>query len=410
MKTESTVSEVRDLFKQIMAEPERMFELVQIDLKEQCERVVNELLKAELTSFLDREPYERRELSDEPKNYRNGRYPRKYATKGIGEIEIQVPRDRNGEFRSQLIEKYERREASLDRDIALLFLCGFSTRSVAMVSKALLGTAISPTEVSRVTAELAGAIEQWRMRDLSTFDVKYLIIDGVQFAMRTGDSIERVPMLVVLGVLRGTNRKVFLTIQQGTKDSASVWRELLKDLKSRGVSPDGIELGIMDGLSGLEAVFTEEFPKAKIQRCQVHVARNVLAKVPKKRKQDVSDNLRDIFYAESRVNSKAAYQAFRDKYAQELPSAVNCLAASIDRCQTFYSFPEEEWISLRTTNAIERVNKEFRRRTKPMEILAGERSAYVILCFVALKMEQAWKSAPFGSKNLPVLKKFTQDS
>ncbi len=406
---ESTVPQVRDLFKQIMAEPERMFELVQMDLKEQCERVVNELLKAELTAFLDREPYERQAPAVTEKNYRNGRYQRTYATKSIGEIDIQVPRDRNGEFRSQLIAKYERREASLDRDIALLFLSGFSTRAVAMVSKALLGTAISPTEVSRVTAELAGAIEQWRVRDLSTFDVKYLIIDGVQFPMRTGHSIERIPMLVVLGVLRGTNRKVFLTIQQGTKDSATVWREVFKDLKGRGLNPETIELGIMDGLSGLERVFTEEFPTAKIQRCQVHVARNVLAKVPKKRKQEVADNLRDIFYAENRVNSKAAYQAFREKYEGEIPSAVNCLAASIDRCQTFYSFPEEEWISLRTTNAIERVNKEFRRRTKPMEILAGEQSAYVILCFVALKMEQAWKSAPLGSKNLPVLKKFTQD-
>lgn len=124
-------------------------------------------------------------------------------------------------------------------------------------------------------------------------------------------------------------------------------------------------------------MFTEEFLQAKIQRCQVHVARNALAKVPRKRKQEVADNLQDISYAEKRVTSKAAYRAFREQYEGEIPSEVNCLAASIDRCQTFYSLPEEEWISLRTINAIGRVNKEFRRRTKPIEILAGERSAYV---------------------------------
>jgi putative transposase len=410
VSTSSKVPDARNLFKQIMAEPERMFELVHMDLKEQCERVVNELLKAELTEFLKRAPYERQKGEKEKRNYRNGSYKRTYAAKNIGEVEIEVPRDRNGEFRSQLLERYRRKEPSLERDIALLFLSGFSTRSVAMVSKALLGTAVSPTEVSRISAELAVAIEKWRLRDLSTFDIKYLIVDGVLFPMRTKDSIEKVPMLVVIGVLRESNRKVFLTIQQGTKDSASVWREVFKDLKSRGLNPERVQLGIMDGLSGLETVFSEEFPKAKIQRCQVHVSRNVLAKVPRKRKQEVADRVRDIFYAPDRPTAKANFEAFKEEYSGDLPSAVRCLETSLERCLTFYSFPEEEWISLRTTNAIERVNKEFKRRTKPMEILAGERSAYTVLCFVALKLEQSWKSAPLGGANLPVLQKFTQDS
>ena len=410
MSTSSKVPDARNLFKQIMAEPERMFELVHMDLKEQCERVVNELLKAELTEFLKRAPYERQKGEKEKRNYRNGSYKRTYAAKNIGEVEIEVPRDRNGEFRSQLLERYRRKEPSLERDIALLFLSGFSTRSVAMVSKALLGTAVSPTEVSRISAELAVAIEKWRLRDLSTFDIKYLIVDGVLFPMRTKDSIEKVPMLVVIGVLRESNRKVFLTIQQGTKDSASVWREVFKDLKSRGLNPERVQLGIMDGLSGLETVFSEEFPKAKIQRCQVHVSRNVLAKVPRKRKQEVADRVRDIFYAPDRPTAKANFEAFKEEYSGDLPSAVRCLETSLERCLTFYSFPEEEWISLRTTNAIERVNKEFKRRTKPMEILAGERSAYTVLCFVALKLEQSWKSVPLGGANLPVLQKFTQDS
>ena len=191
MKIESKVPEVRNLFKQIMAEPERMFELLQMDLKEQCERVVNELLKTELTAFLKRAPYERRERTEGPPNYRNGSYRRSYAAKNLGELAIEVPRDRNGEFRSQLIGRYERKQPSLERDIALLFLCGFSTRSVAMVSKSLLGTAISPTGVSEVTAELAVAVQTWRLRDLSGLEVKYLIVDGVQFPMRTGDSIEK---------------------------------------------------------------------------------------------------------------------------------------------------------------------------------------------------------------------------
>lgn len=412
MKNENTIPDVKNLFKQVMEEPERMFEMLQVDIKQQAERAVKELMKAELTEFLGRSRYERENGADENErpNYRNGSYKRTFATQALGELELEVPRDRNGEFQSQLIERYRRRESSVDRDIALLFLCGFSTRSVSLVSKALLGTSISPSQVSSVTGELAETIEAWRTRDLSSFDVKYMIVDGVQFPMRTGHSIERIPMLVAIGVLRETNQKVFLCLQQGAKDSASVWREMFKDMKARGLTPDGIELGIMDGLSGLEKVFEEEFRHAKIQRCQVHVARNVLAKVPQKRKQEVADRLRDIFYADGRPNARALYNQFYEDYAKEFSSAVTSLKNSIDRCLTFYSFPEEEWISLRTTNAIERVNKEFKRRTKPMEVLAGERSAYTILSFIALKMEKSWKSAPLGAKNLPVLQKFTHNS
>lgn len=406
----NSLPDVKNLFKKVMEEPERMFEMLHVDIKRQAEEAVKELLKAELSEYLGRGRYERSEQKPERKNYRNGSYTRSFVSEHLGELDIEVPRDRNGEFQSQMIERYARREASVDRDIALLFLSGFSTRSVSLVSKALLGTTISATHVSKVTEELSEAVEKWRTRDLSSYDIKYMIVDGVQFPIRSGDSIEKIPMLVVLGVLRETNQKIFLAIQQGSKDAASEWREVFKDIKERGLNPEGIELGIMDGLSGLERVFEEEFPKAKIQRCQVHVQRNVLAKVPKKRKQEVADCIRDIFYAESRTRAKEKYHRFYDEYQKEFPSAVNSLSGSIERCLTFYSFPQEEWISLRTTNAIERVNKEFKRRTKPMEVLAGEQSAYTILSFVALKLEQSWKSAPLGKNNLPVLKTFTQNS
>ncbi len=134
-------------------------------------------------------------------------------------------------------------------------------------------------------------------------------------------------------------------------------------------------LGIMDGLSGLERVFKEEFIHAKIQRCQVHVARNVLAKVPKKYKQDVADDMRSIFYASSKEKSLIFWDGFKEKWESVLPSAVSCLDKTIETCLTFFNCPEEEWISLRTTNIIERLNKEFKRRTKPMEIMAGNKPA-----------------------------------
>ena len=175
-------------------------------------------------------------------------------------------------------------------------------------------------------------------------------------------------MLVVVGVLRERNRQIFLALQQGEKDSASTWREVCKDVKARRLEAEQVELGIMDGLPGLERVLEEEFPRAKIQQCQVHVARNVISQVPRCRKQEGADGLRDILYAETRERAWEAYRRFYEKYASELPSAVQSLERTIHRCVTFYAFPKEEWMSSRTTNAIERENKEFRRRTRPMEI------------------------------------------
>jgi len=270
---------------------------------------------------------------------------------------------------------------------------------------------MSAAEVSSVNKEVTSAIELWRTRSLSDVRIKYMIIDGVNFNMRTAHQIEKVPMLVVIGVTYD-NKRLFLNIQQGDKEKASTWREMFRDMKHvRGLNKDGIQLGIMDGLTGLETVFQEEFPNAKAQRCTVHVTRNVLTKVPRSLREETSDKLRDIFYAPNKKVAISNYRTFAEEYQDIIPSAVNCLSRSIKSCLTFFAFPEHEWISLRTTNAIERVNKEFKRRTKPMEILAGEKSAYLLLCFVACKMELGWKCMPFGNKsNLPVLRQFTQNA
>ena len=249
-------------------------------------------------------------------------------------------------------------------------------------------------------------IEAWRTRDLSMEEIKYLFLDGVYFLMRITKSIERVPVLVVIGVTKEGQKKV-LGFQSGDKESAPTWREFFRDLKGRGLNGSGVILGVMDGLPGLEKVFKEEFPRARVQRSQVHVARNVLAKVPKKLKKEIADELRSIFYASSKDKAMAFFQEFKERWAKELPSAVKSLENSIESCLTYLAFPEEEWISLRTTNVIERLNKEYKRRTKPMEIVAGENACYMLLAFISLKMECHWRSTPIGKvrNNLTSLQK-----
>ena len=155
-----------------------------------------------------------------------------------------------------------------------------------MISRRLLGRRISPAEISNANNELIEAAEKWRTRDLPEEPIKYLFLDGVNFDMRIDGSIEKVPVLVAIGVTEDGQKRV-LRFQAGDKESASTWREFLKDLKKRGLESSRVILGVMDGLTGLEKVFKEEFPGAKVQRCQVHVARNVLAKVPRKLKKSV---------------------------------------------------------------------------------------------------------------------------
>jgi putative transposase len=408
MKMEITVAEAVELINQIHKQPDSLFEMIRETVKENVGQYLTELMDTEMSHFLGRARYQR---IDGKHNHRNGSYHRNYALKGIGPVDVKVPRDRNGEFSTQVIPRSKQYEDVLREDLCTMFLGGISTRTLSLISEKLVGRRLSGAEVSKSSKQLAEAVEAWRQRDLSAEPIKYMYVDGTLFSMRIGKTVDKEPVLVAVGVTELGHRTV-LGLQAGDKESAPVWRQMFKDLKKRGLDGGRVELGIMDGLPGLEMVFKEEFPNAKVQRCQVHVARNVLAKVPKKLKKDIADEVRSIFYASSRQKAVCFFNTFKSKWESELPSAVKCLEASLDSCMTYLHFPEEEWICLRTTNVIERVNKEFKRRTKPMEIVAGERACYTLLAFVCLKMELRWRSKPIGKvpNNLPFLLKLVGDN
>jgi len=392
MQITLNVAEFKELCKSIQRRPGKLYKMMRREIREAMGEYLSELIRMELSDYLGRLPYER---GGGRVNYRNGYYHRRFTLKRVGEVSVKVARDRRGEFRSHVLPRSKRYEEELRQDICVMYLTGISTRTLAMISEKLLGRKISAGEVSRVSRELVEAVERWRMRDLSGEKVKYLFIDGVNFKMRVSNSVENVPVLVVIGVREDGGRLV-LGFQAGDKESATTWREFFKDLKRRGLRSELVRLGVMDGLPALERVFREEFVKAEVQRCQVHVARNVLAKVPAKLKNTVADDLRSIFYAPSREKAKELSHLFQNQWEQEIPSAVKCFENSIDSCLTFFKYPPEEWMSLRTTNIIERLNKEFKRRTKVMEIVAGEKACYNLLAFICLKMELHWRKSPMG--------------
>ena len=397
MKFEIEVSELQQIIKNLST-PDQLFQTLRHEIKGKVGDWLSDLMKAELSVVLGRDKHQRTQEGKE-KNYRNGYYKRRFTLKNVGEVTAEVPRDRNNDYQTKVAPRFQRYETAIKEELSLLFLSGVSTRNLSMLSKKLIGRPISASEISQCNKELVGAVEKWRVRDLSQESVKYLFIDGVNFRMRVKGSVELVPVLAVIGVLE-SNHKLVLALQSGDKESASCWREVFRDLKSRGMGADKIQLGIMDGLRGLETVFKEEFRKAKVQRCQFHVSGNVLTKVPRKNKQEVADHLRNIFYSSSKKKALGYFKEFEDKYKEVYPSAYKSLANSLESCLTYLKFPKEEWISLRTTNCIERLNKEFKRRTAPMEIVAGESSCYCLLAFISFKMEMHWKTAPIGKSNV----------
>ncbi|NBV29041.1 IS256 family transposase [bacterium] len=402
--------ELRDFAKALPEFKGNLFSLVRLDIKQAATEFVNDLLQCEFDLFIGREKYQRDSVEIKGRNLRNGFYQRKFSVKGLGKLIIKVPRDRSGKFKTSALAPYKRMEAALEEDMAVLFLMGLSTRSLSLISPRLFGSSVSHDKISECASRLSESVEKWRTRLISeTF--KYLYLDGTNFRMRIGNTVEVVTVLVVIGVTESGQKQV-IALQAGDKESAPCWRQLFKDLKKRALDSSKIQLGIMDGLPGLETVFKEEFPFAKIQRCQVHVARNVLSKCPAKIKKEVADEMRSVFYASSKKKALEFFEKMKTKRQSEIPSAIKCLEHSLEQTLCYLSFPGDEWKSLRTTNPIERLNKEFKRRTKSMEIVAGEKSCYNLLAVICLRMEQRWKSYPITLKgSLPWLnsEEFTQE-
>lgn len=397
LQVDVNVSELREFAKRLPELKEGIFPLMNLDLKATATQFLNDLLAAEFSLFIGREKYERDLVEFSSRVLRNGYYQRSFAVKGLGRLIVKVPRDRGGKFKTKALEPYRRMEASLEEDLAVLYLMGLSTRGLALISKRLTGTAVSHDKVSDCSARIVESVEAWRTRPI-TDSFKYLYLDGTNFSMRVDGSVEKVNVLVVIGV--GTDGvKQVLALQAGDKESSSNWRQLFRDLKTRGLDSSKVKLGIMDGLPGLEKVFEEEFKGAVVQRCQVHVARNVMSKVPQKLREKVADEVRSIFYASTEKKAREFFTKFKKDYEIEIPSAVKCLESSLDQTLAYLKFPKEEWKSLRTTNPIERLNKEFKRRTKPMETVASEKSCYNLLAVIALRMELYWRRYPITWKS-----------
>ena len=336
------------------------------------EETLNALLDAEADDLCRAQRYER---SADRVDTRAGHYKRKLHTKA-GEVEVKVPKLRKQTFETAIIERYRRRDISIEEAIVQMYLAGVSVRRVEDITEALWGTRVSSGTVSNLNQKVYKHIERWRKQKLEG-DYPYVYLDGIMLKRSWGGEIKNVSLLAAIGVDSDGYRRV-LGVVEGHKEDKSGWLGFLKHLKKRGLT--GIQLIISDACLGLAEAAAECFPEAKWQRCTVHFYRNVFSHVPRTKIRIVAAMLKAIHAQESR---EAAQDKARDVVTKlkdmRLGAAAKLVEESIDETLGYYDFPSQHWIKIKTNNPMERLLREARRRTKVVGAFPDGQSALMLV-------------------------------
>ena len=361
-------------------------QILQVDqamLETTLDRMVRKSVEETLNAMLDAEADEitgaaRYERSGERKAYRAGHYERDLTVKA-GKMSLKVPKLKGAVFESAVIERYRRREESVEEALIDMYLAGVSTRQVDDVSQLLWGDRMPSQTLSDKLKKVYADIDEWRGRPLEQ-DYPYLFMDGVWHKRCWGGSVENVSILVAVGVGMDGRREV-LSVAEGMKEDSESWREFIKGMLARGLK--GVRLVTGDRCAGLVAAVNELLPGARYQRCMVHFERNILAKVNPKNRDWAADTLKAIFSMESRDKAlEKAESVAKDMEARKLREAAKCLREGIGETTTYLldDYPVEHRRRIRTNNMIERLNREIRRRTRVVGSFPDGRSALMLIC------------------------------
>lgn len=361
-------------------------QILQVDqamLETTLDRMVRKSVEETLNAMLDAEADEitgaaRYERSGERKAYRAGHYERDLTVKA-GKMSLKVPKLKGAVFESAVIERYRRREESVEEALIDMYLAGVSTRQVDDASQLLWGDRMPSQTLSDKLKKVYADIDEWRGRPLEQ-DYPYLFMDGVWHKRCWGGSVENVSILVAVGVGMDGRREV-LSVAEGMKEDSESWREFIKGMLARGLK--GVRLVTGDRCAGLVAAVNELLPGARYQRCMVHFERNILAKVNPKNRDWAADALKAIFSMESRDKAlEKAESVAKDMEARKLREAAKCLREGIGETTTYLldDYPREHRRRIRTNNMIERLNREIRRRTRVVGSFPDGRSALMLIC------------------------------
>jgi transposase-like protein len=358
-----------------------IIQLNQAEIKGQLKDLVRGTVEETLNKLLDEEAdritnAHRYERNEERLDTRAGHYSRKLLTTS-GEVNLKVPKLRVLPFETAIVERYKRREESVEEALIEMYLAGVSVRRVEDVTEALWGAKVSPGTVSELNKKVYVQIEAWRNRELkSTYP--YVFLDGIYLKKNWGGTIENVAILVALGVNEDGNREVIGACEGGKEDTES-WLRFLRHLAKRGLR--GVRMMTGDKCNGMVEAMLQVFPAAHYQRCMVHFMRNVLSDVPRVRAKEVGAMLKAIFAQENKDACQHKTQEVVEYLRKtKLGSAAKTLEDGIAETLTYTKYPVEHWLRIRTNNGIERINREIRRRTRVVGCFPDGNSALMLVC------------------------------
>ena len=372
-------------------ESNRFTELVQVLAEEGFDGMaqamhilLNGVMKLERSQALGAEPYER---SADRRGYANGFKPKTVKTR-VGELDLNVPQTRGVEFYPSSIEKGVRSERALKLAIAEMYVNGVSTRKVARIAEELCGTDISSSQVSRASQLLDEELEAWRQRALG--ETPYLVVDARYEKVRNGGQVVDCALLTAIGVLPDGRRSVLGT-SVSLSEAEVHWRTFFESLLARGMH--GVELVVSDDHSGLGAARKAVLPAVPWQRCQFHLQQNAQSYVPKQSiKGEVAQDLRNVFNAPNRQEAERLLKLAADKYRQAAPKLAEWMEANVPEGFAVFGLPAAHRKRLRTSNALERLNKEIARRTRVATLFPNEASLLRLASAVLVEIDEEWKT------------------
>lgn len=368
---------------------------VEQQLKEAHRRFLETLMQQERQLYLNAAPYQR---YDARTDQANGFYRRHLVTR-LGAMELSVPRSRSGHFQTQVLRRYQRRDAAVDNALRQVFLLGVSTRQAGPALATLLDEAVSAATVSAVSKALDETVAQWHRRAL-TDTYHYLILDGVSVRIRLVGKVQRRVALCAYGIRADGTRELidFLLVKA---ESEAHWRGFLEDLWRRGLRGKQLRLISTDGQAGLIAALGLVWPRVARQHCWAHKLRNVAAKL-KRRQQECLHQAKLIYQAAHRTEAIARFREWKARWDGSAERAVRCLETDLEELLNFYDCPRAHWKKVRTTNVIERLFVEVRRRIRTMCAFTTPGSCERILFSVFDRINKHWRKHP--------LKPFTQNN
>jgi putative transposase len=353
-------------------------------LKEIVERVLQELLEVEMTEHVGAAPYER---SEGRTGHRNGYKPRTLRTR-VGTLNLLVPQDREGTFSTRLFSRYQRNEKALVLALMEMYVEGVSTRKVKDITEELCGTSFSKSLVSSLAGRLDAELQAWRSRRLEAGAYPYLFVDARYEKVRVGSRIISQGVLIASAVREDGFREV-VAVEVADTESEATYQELFRSLKGRGLK--GVELVVSDDHEGLKAAVGRHFQGASHHRCQVHYTRNLLGMVSATRRKGLASDLRGIFAAPDREQALGIASTVAEKWRRKGYSKVaEHLEERIEECLTCLAFPESHRRRIRTTNGLERLNQEIKRRSRVVRIFPNRESCLRLVTALAVEASEEW--------------------